>query len=182
MMGSRQEDVIGATRQSTAMRFAAVCVSAAALLAHAGSRAADVADLRFREFFRLPVGPQGLEPSARLLALDGSRVRIVGYMVQQADATAGIVVLAPMPVSLGGEDESFADDLPASAVYVHLSDESLHVPQRAGLLALTGRLQVGAFAEADGRRSFVRLFIDEPTSLELARLPMLEKPDVRSSP
>ena len=47
---------------------------------------AGVVDLKFQELFKLPVGERGLEPSEKLVALDGKRVRIVGYMVQQPAA------------------------------------------------------------------------------------------------
>ena len=39
-----------------------------------------IEDIRFGDLFRLPVGPKGLEPTDRLRALDGRRVRIVAYM------------------------------------------------------------------------------------------------------
>jgi hypothetical protein len=128
-----------------------------------------VADLKFRDIFKLPVGPRGLEPSDRLLALDGQPVRLVGYMVRQPLAVPGSFILAPLPVALGDEDESFADDLPASVVYVHLARESQlavvgHTP---GLLALVGTLRLGSQAEADGRRSAVRLQLDAEPSRQL---------------
>lgn len=121
------------------------------------------ADLKFGEMFKRPVGPKGLEPSAKLLALDGQRVRLVGYMARQAAEfdVPGLMILVPLPVALGDEDESFADDLPASAAYIHLADAPTAstplVPYRPGLLALTGTLELGAQAEPDGRVSFVRL-------------------------
>ncbi len=137
-----------------------------------------VTELRFRDFFRLPIGPRGLEPSAKLLALHGQAVRVVGYMVQMAEPPPGLLVLAPLPVSVGDEDESFADDLPASLLYVHLDDAAARVQARLGLLALQGRLDVGARREADGRISFVRLWLDATTShaLSLTPQPLPEKP------
>ena len=130
----------------------------------------DVADLRFRDFFALPVGPKGLAPSARLLGLDGQRVRIVGYMARQEVPSAGIVIVAALPVALGDEDESFSDDLPASALYVHLApaERDRGVPWMAGLLSFSGVLRLGAQPEADGRISFVRLELDPALSRALA--------------
>jgi hypothetical protein len=131
---------------------------------------ADVVDLKFGDFFRRPVGPRGLEATALLRSLDGQRVRIVGYMVRQdgSNPMAGLLVLAPLPVSMGEEDESFADDLPATAVYVHLAEaqKAQRLPHMPGLMALIGTLQLGAQAESDGRRSMVRLLLDDAVSRE----------------
>jgi len=131
---------------------------------------ADTTDLKFGDFFKRPVGPRGLEVTPLLRSLDGRRVRIVGYMVRQ-DSTLGVtglLVLAPLPVTMGEEDESFADDLPASAVYVHLAEaqQAQRLPHMPGLMALTGILQIGAAAEPDGRRSMVRLLLDDTVSRE----------------
>jgi hypothetical protein len=125
----------------------------------AGAAAAQT-DLRFNEFYRLPIGPRGLEPSRKLLSLEGQSVRMVGYRVPMAEATPGLIILSPLPVSLGDEDESFADDLPASAVYVHLPDSSAAALAPSGLLSVSGRLQLGPLREADGRFSFVRLMLE----------------------
>ena len=131
---------------------------------------ADTTDLKFGDFFKRPIGPRGLEPTALLRSLDGQHVRIVGYMVRQ-DSTLGVtglLVLAPLPVTMGEEDESFADDLPASAIYVHLAEaqKAQRLPHMPGLMALTGTLQLGAAAEPDGRRSMVRLLLDDTVSRE----------------
>lgn len=121
------------------------------------------ADLAFREFYRLPVGPRGLDATPKLLGLDGQRVRLLGYMAKQSEATAGVFILAPLPVTMGDEDESYADDLPAAAVYVHLAGRGAEAAPvwRPGLLAVSGTLQVGAADEPDGRKSMVRLVLDE---------------------
>jgi hypothetical protein len=138
---------------------------------NAAASLADAADLKFRDFFALPVGPKGLVPSQRLLSLAGQRVRVVGYMARQDQPSAGIVIVAPLPVVLGGEDESFSDDLPASVLYVHLADADRErtVPWAPGLHSFTGVLQLGAASESDGRLSFVRLQLDpEPSRALLA--------------
>lgn len=123
-------------------------------------------DLKFREFYTLPIGPRGLAPSARLLGLAGQRVRVVGYMARQEVPSAGVLIVAPLPVALGDEDESFSDDLPATALYVHLAagDRERAVPWMPGLLAFSGVLELGAAREADGRMSFVRLQLDPALS------------------
>jgi hypothetical protein len=131
---------------------------------------ADTIDLKFRDFFALPVGPRGLVPSQRLLGLAGQRVRIVGYMARQEQLSAGMFVVAPLPVVLGDEDESFSDDLPATALYVHLADADRDraVSWMPGLLSFSGVLRLGAASEADGRMSFVRLELDPELSHAIA--------------
>jgi len=119
-----------------------------------------VTDLKFRDFFKMPVGPGGLEPSTKLLGLNGNRVRVVGYMAQQESPSTGAFILSPIPVTMGDEDESFADDLPPSALFVHLEGSGSVVPFIPGLLKLTGILNVGSQEESDGRVSSVRLLLD----------------------
>ena len=55
---------------------------------------AGVAILKFGEFFQMPVGPLGLEPSEKLLALNGKRIRLVGYMVREENPVRPLPVLA----------------------------------------------------------------------------------------
>ncbi|TAK97379.1 MAG: hypothetical protein EPO09_04175 [Aquabacterium sp.] len=138
----------------------------------------DVEHLKFQDMFKAPVGPQGLEPSARLLSLHGRKVRMVGYMATQEESKAGMLILAPMPVNLGDEDESLSDDLPGNAVFVHLARPyaARLVPNLQGLLQFTGTLSVGAFEEADGHVSAVRLELDEATSRLLTTQATTSKP------
>ena len=127
---------------------------------------AGVAELRFSEMFQRPVGPKGLEPSARLLALDGLTVRLVGYMASAEVPMVGRLVLSPLPIALSDEDEPLADDLPAQAIFVHLSGPAAAhtLPNYSGLIQLQGQLSVGAREEPDGHLSSVRLLLDERTS------------------
>ena len=130
---------------------------------------AGVAELRFSEMFQRPVGPKGLEPSARLLALDGLTVRLIGYMARADVPMAGRLVLAPLPIAMGDEDEPLADDLPAQAVFVHLSGQAAGqaLPNYSGLIQLQGRLSIGVRDEPDGHLSSVRLLLDEQASQQL---------------
>jgi hypothetical protein len=132
--------------------------------------AAGVTDLKFRELFKLPIGPRGLEPSEKLIGLNGKRVRMVGYMAKEEDSAAGMFILSPLPVTMGDEDESFADDLPASAVFVHMESASnALIPYLPGLIKLTGTLQFGAQQEGDGRVSMVRLLLDPALAKEFVQ-------------
>ena len=112
-----------------------------------------LSDLKFQDVFKLPVGPKGLEPTARLLELDGKRVRIVGYMVQQPATPVGSFLLAPLPASVSDEDEPLADDLPPSTIAVVLPVTSTKpVPSLHGLVQVTGVLHVGAAVDAASDR------------------------------
>lgn len=138
------------------------------LAATSAQFAAGITDLKFRELFNVPVGPRGLEPSQKLLRLDGRPVRIVGYMVDQEQMRS--FILAPLPLKLGDEDESLADDLPAGVVFVHpATGDNRGYKHFPGLLELTGILSVGSFAEADDRVSTVRLMLDPVMSQEISR-------------
>lgn len=128
-----------------------------------GQPPAGVTELKFREVFKLPVGPKGLEPTDKLLALDGKRVRIVGYMVRQSPAPKGAFLLSPLPVALGDEDEGLADDLPPATLRIDLDAKArdLAVPMLPGLLQFTGTLHVGMRLDpATGRATPAQLALD----------------------
>ena len=124
---------------------------------------ASVATLSFADFYKRPVGPRGLEPGTRLLALAGSRVQLAGFVVRTAEPRAALAVLAPVPVSLGDEDEGLADDLPAASAYLHWTDAraAAAIATCGHAVKVIGRLELGARAESDGRSSFVRVQVDD---------------------
>lgn len=127
-----------------------------------------VTELRFADLFAMPVGPEGLELSERTRALDGKRVRVVGYMVREAHAPRGRFLLAPLPVALDSDDEPLADDLPPSTIAVEAKDTAAALPFRPGLLVFTGTLTLGAPATSDdGRVEGIRLRLDAATSRAL---------------
>lgn len=125
-----------------------------------------VTELKFRDFFEMPVGPRGLEMKQKLLALDGKRVRMLGYMVHQEEPHPGFFLLAPVPVSVAEASDGMADDLPPATLFVHLpaGQEQAVAPYQSGLLHVTGILGVGSREEADGRISLARLQLDAPVS------------------
>ena len=128
--------------------------------------------LSFADFFVTPVGAEGLEPTARLLALQGKRVTLTGYMVQEqeeehhhaAETCAAVVrrfMLTAAPQSINPGHYGPCDGLPPQVLYVHVADApAAALPHRAGLLRVTGRLEVGPQREADERISMVRLHLD----------------------
>lgn len=104
-----------------------------------------IEDLRFADLFHLPVGPKGLVPTDRLRALDGKRVRIVAYMVRRETPDTGGFLIAPFRVDIEDDDESLADDLPPTALFVRLAHGGdTNVPWLPGLMQFTGTLRVGA--------------------------------------
>ena len=119
---------------------------------------ANIAELKFRDFFVLPLGEGEPKLTPLLHGLDGKRVRIVGYMARQEAPSPGAFLLTPMPMTLAAA----ADDLPAATLFVHLPPalEAQTATHAAGLIALTGTLSVGNRQETDGRISLVRLQLD----------------------
>jgi hypothetical protein len=128
----------------------------------------DIAELKFRDFFVMPVGPRGLEMTPKLLALDGRRVRILGYMAQQDEPHPGFFMLTPVPVNVAEACDGMADDLPPSTLFVHLPPAQANrvASYQSGLLVLTGTLSVGNREEGDGRISMVRLQLDAPSDTQ----------------
>jgi hypothetical protein len=147
----------------------ALTTSLASAASATGDEPAAVTELRFRDFFRMPVGPRGLEPSSQLVALDGRSVRIRGYVVRQAERTPGLLILSPLPVELGDADESLSDDLPPAVVFVHFDASA---PDVAGLVQVTGTLDLGARDEADGHVSQVRLQLSAVQAAAIEPIPV----------
>jgi hypothetical protein len=148
---------------------------------------AGVEDLKFNEFFKLPVGPLGLELTDRLRALDGKKVRILGFQIREqvgdcTDCAAaarkpgarprpawmnhivpGRMLLSPSPININMAHYGLADDLPPQIAFIEVAEYfGQRVPFTPGLLLLTGTLSVGNKSEADGRISIVRLVLDAP--------------------
>jgi hypothetical protein len=123
-----------------------------------------VTDLRFGEWFQLPVGRGGLEPSERLRALDGKRVRVLGYVVGEEQPTPGLFMLTARPVTLSEVADGPADDLPPATLFVHLVpiDADKVIAHQPGLLVVSGVLEIGNRDERNGRTSFARLRLDQP--------------------
>lgn len=121
--------------------------------------ARQVTELRFRDFFRLPVGPTGLDISDTLRRADGQTVRLVGYMVQQDIPAPGRFMVAPRPLQMSEHADGEADELSLSTVLVYLDPEQRDwaVPYVRGLVTVSGRLSVCRVEEQNGRVSWVRL-------------------------
>lgn len=137
-----------------------------------GPPPAGVAELKFRDIFKMPVGDRGLEPSAKLLALDGRRVRIVGFMIHQQPEPTGSFLLSPLPAAISDEDEPLADDLAPSVVSVSVpgaADKA--IPLLPGLIQISGVLRVGPGLDAaSGRASSVQILLDAKPARALLAL------------
>lgn len=129
----------------------------------ARSSTARAVELSFSDFYRMPVGPRGLEPTSTLLALNGQRVRVKGYMVHEDEPYPGLFLLAPLAVGLAERADGPADDLPASTLFVHLPADvaGKTVAFRPGPIAVEGVLELGRFEEINERMSYVRLRMDQ---------------------
>lgn len=142
---------------------AALWLGAAQAQVPAPSPTRAASELRFRQFFRTPIGPAGLEISDTLRQSDGEKVRLVGYMVQQEIPTPGRFMLAPRPVQMSEHADGEADDLPPATVTVYLDPQQQDwaVPHVRGLVSVSGLLSVRRHEASDGRVSWVRLQLDE---------------------
>jgi len=128
---------------------------------------AGVTQLEFSDFFRHPVGPRGLELTDKLLQLEGKRVRILGYMIQQSHPAPRCFLFSPRPVQMHEREYGFADELPASTMHVFTDASAPEmVPFTPGPLLLTGTLSVGNRPEPSGRVSLMRLQLDPPTEAQ----------------
>lgn len=143
------------------MRLIPLLALAGLIALPAAVRAEAPLALGFSDFFVQPIGPRGLEATARLKAASGHEVRLVGFMVQRERPQAGQFLLTPRPVSMAEDADGEADDLPASTVTVLLPDAQRErlVAHQPGPLALTGRLEYGPVEDGSGRVSWVRLHL-----------------------
>ncbi len=145
-----------------------------------------VEELKFAAFFKLPVGPRGLEMTDRLKALNGKRVRILGHMVKEDLTPCNSCPVAPpngkralpawmefvvpgrmmfteQPAMVSHAHYGLADDLPPQTLFVTVPDKFGElVPYTPGPMLLTGVLSVGNKPESDSRISVVRLALDPP--------------------
>lgn len=158
---------------------------------HIGPAPDGVTDLAFRDFFRIPVGAYGLEMTDTLKALDGKKVRVVGFMVKEdlhacsscvpdgakmtpaqlaRQATVpGRIMLTPHRSTVAKWHFGLSDDLPPQTVFITIPEmQGKIIKYRPEPLLLIGTLSVGNQAEEDGRISVVRLVLDTASSATLS--------------
>jgi len=131
--------------------------------------------LAFSEFF-VP-SSTALQPSPKLLALSGKRVRLDGYMVKTEEALPGAFYLTAHPTFCDEEGAGTADLPPACVRVIVRGAKNRPLSFVGRPLIVTGILQVGAQTEADGQISHFRLILDgpEPTSLSAAHTQLSKK-------
>lgn len=123
----------------------------------------DISELRFSDFFQMPIGPLGPQPTEKLQQLDGKKIRITGYMAKEEEPIEGLFILSGLPVSVAEKSDGPADDLPVATLFVHMPKEDADkiLAYRAGPWVLTGTLQLGNKEESNGRTSYARLLLDK---------------------
>jgi hypothetical protein len=126
----------------------------------AAPRAADVQPLDLGKLYVVRDG--GLAVAPEVEALRGRAVRVRGFMVQMEEAPRGEFYLATHPVE---QDESGAGtgDLPVGAVLVRVPGLAQPVPWRPHPVEVVGTLEVGREEEADGRVTWLRVVMAEPS-------------------
>ncbi len=146
--------------QKILLLMGAGCLAAAAYAqTPPATHSTSVVELQFKDFFRTPIGPRGLEISDVLRSADRQRVALTGYMVQQETPVVGRFMLTPRPVQMSEHSDGDADDLPPATVLVYLdaAQKDWGVPYARGLVYLTGVLTVGRHEAPDGRIAWVQL-------------------------
>src|SRR5262249_42903204 len=120
--------------------------------------------LSFREFFE--PSPRALRPSARLASLDGTRVRLVGFMAEMELPPKGGFFLCSTPV-VATEAGGGTADLPPDAVFVVVrSAAGKELALVRGPLEVVGVLELGGRADDDGYVSTIRVVLDGPSPVE----------------
>jgi hypothetical protein len=123
-------------------------------------------ELRFRDFFRTPLEPTGLDISDALRQSDGQSdgqsVRLIGYMVQQESATPGRFLLTPRPLQINANAPQVAALLPPATVLVYLdpAQQDWAIPHVNGLVTVNGKLSVSTDELDTDPASWVRLQLD----------------------
>jgi hypothetical protein len=119
---------------------------------------AAAASLTFAELFD-PRSSQ-LRPSQRALALDGKRVRMVGFMAKLELELEASFYLTPRPVT-GDEAGGGTADLPPGAVRVVLPFlKGTAMPHIDGGIEVVGRFEVGNVVDERGLASAFRIRVE----------------------
>src|SRR6185503_19240343 len=129
-------------------------------------RTVSIPTIDFSELYRF--GDRAPELTAKLLALQGRRVTLVGFMVLLERPPRGGFYVSPYPAA-SDESGGGRGDLPPTAVLVlPRAAAGRPVSFVPGALEITGVLDVGN-REIDGEPSTVRLLLEQASDLRFAR-------------
>lgn len=120
-----------------------------------------VTTIRFQSFFKLPIGPKGLEVSEEVLNASGQKIRLTGYMVKNELPTQGVFMLSPRPIQLSEHADGDANDLPAAVCLVYLDEHQKNwiVPHIAGPLTVEGQFAFKRIEASDGSVAWFHLYL-----------------------
>jgi hypothetical protein len=107
-------------------------------------------------------GTAELRPSEKLLALEGKRVRLVGFMVRMELPPRGAFYLVPRPLSCDEAGGGTADLPPQTVRVIVPSAAGKQIAYNPRPLEVTGILETGNRIEGDGQASNIRLILDGP--------------------
>jgi hypothetical protein len=113
--------------------------------------------LAFDDFFVKDA--RNLEPTPALVAANGKRVRIVGFMAQMELPPKSGFYLTRRPVFCDEAGGGTADLPPDAVRVVVVSEHPNEIPYLPGPLAIVGILDIGHKEEADGTVSPLRLLL-----------------------
>jgi hypothetical protein len=108
--------------------------------------------LEFQSFFKMPVGPKGLEVTDKVTQANGQFVRLQGFMVKTETPMHGSFVLSPRPVQLSEHADGDANDLPASVCWIYLDSTQKNwiVPHAPGPISVEGIFSFKRMEAPDG--------------------------------
>jgi len=116
-------------------------------------------DIEFRSFFKMPIGPKGLEVTDKVKQSSGQTVLLTGYMVKSEVPMPGAFMLSPRPIQMSEHADGDANDLPASVCWVYLDDSQKNwvVPHAAGLITVMGQFNFKRIEAPDGSVAWFHL-------------------------
>jgi hypothetical protein len=115
--------------------------------------------LEFQSFFKMPIGPKGLEVSNKVKQSSGKQVWLTGYMVKSEVPTPGAFMLSPRPVQMSEHADGDANDLPASVCWVYLDESQKNwvVPHTPGPITVMGQFNFQRIEAPDGTVAWFHL-------------------------
>lgn len=129
------------------------------VLTSAADPSSEPTALEFQSFFKMPIGPKGLEVSTKVKQSSGKQVWLTGYMVKSEVPTPGAFMLSPRPIQMSEHADGDANDLPASVCWVYLDESQKNwvVPHAAGPITVMGQFNFKRVEAPDGTVAWFHL-------------------------